>query len=268
MSHVKKDVQDFWSEASCGESLYLDGLTAGAYQAQASERYRLEPYILDFAGFGQFEGRNVLEIGVGLGADHERFVRAGARIVGVDLTERAVRHTSARLASMGLGSRLTVGDAENLCLPDSSFDLVYSWGVLHHSPDTPKAINEVWRVLKPGGEARIMIYSKWSLVGLMLWMRYGLMRLRPWTSLETIYSRFLESPGTKAYTRSEAKQLFSNFADVQIETVLTHGDLLESGAGQRHRGGVLALARRVWPRWLFRAVTPRMGLFMMIHARK
>jgi SAM-dependent methyltransferase len=164
---------------------------------------------------------------------------------------------------------LAVGDAESLPFADGTFDVVYSWGVLHHSPDTPKAFREVLRVLKPGGEARIMIYQTWSIVGLMLWTRYGLMRLRPWTSMAEIYSRHLESPGTKAYTPDEARrQLLGGFTDVRIETVLTHGDLLESGAGQRHQGMLLDIARRIWPRWLIRRIAPGMGLFMLITGRK
>lgn len=94
----------------------------------------------------------MLEIGVGLGADHQRFAEAGADLYGIDLTERAVEHTRRRLALFELESRLAIGDAEDLAFPDEAFDQVYSWGVLHHSPDTPKAIDEVWRVLKPGGQ--------------------------------------------------------------------------------------------------------------------
>jgi ubiquinone/menaquinone biosynthesis C-methylase UbiE len=151
MDRAKKDVRNFWDRASCGEELYLAGEDREAYQAQAETRYTLEPYIPEFAGFHTARGLHVLEIGVGLGADHQRFAEAGAALSGIDLTERALEHTHHRLAAFGLDSDLAVGDAENLQFPDESFDLVYSWGVLHHSPDTPKAIAEVWRVLKRGG---------------------------------------------------------------------------------------------------------------------
>ncbi|MFE8033057.1 class I SAM-dependent methyltransferase [Thiohalocapsa marina] len=268
MNQAKADVHDFWDRASCGEELYLAGEDRAAYQAQAETRYALEPYIPGFAGFNAARGLRVLEIGVGLGADHQRFAEAGAVLSGIDLTERAVEHTRRRLAAFGLASELAVGDAENLQFPDESFDLVYSWGVLHHSPDTPKAIAEVWRVLKRGGGARIMVYHKWSLVGLMLWVRYALLGLKPWLSLSEIYARYLESPGTKAYTVREARELFADFSQVEIRTVLTHGDLLESAAGQRHRGALLTLARKVWPRGLIRRLLPGAGLFMLIEARK
>lgn len=264
----KKQVHDFWNEASCGESLLLERTDREGYENQSRIRYQLEPYIGDLAGFGSAQGKLVLEIGVGLGADHQRFAEAGANLHGIDLTERAVEHTRRRLEAFGLSSRISTGDAENLDFPEGHFDVVYSWGVLHHSPDTAKAVSEVHRVLKPGGSARVMIYSKWSIIGFMLWTRYALLRMRPFTTLAEIYSRYLESPGTKAYSIAEARRLFSAFREVDIRTVLTHGDLLESGAGQRHQGGLLNLARRIWPRALLKRFFPTLGLFMLIEARK
>ncbi len=113
-----------------------------------------------------------------------------------------------------------------------------------------------------------MIYHKWSLVGFMLWLRYGLGRLRPWTNLDEIYARYLESPGTKAFSRAEAARLFAGAADLKLRIELSEGDLLTGGAGQRHGGPLLSLARRLWPRALIRARMPRLGLFMLIAGRR
>lgn len=264
----KKEVHAFWNEASCGEALYLSGENREGFAAQLRRRYELEPYILDFAQFEESRGKKVLEIGVGLGADHQKFSEAGADLYGIDLTERALEHTRNRLACSGLESRLDVGDAENLAFKDESFDLVYSWGVLHHSPDTFQAVSEVWRVLRHGGTCKIMIYHKWSMVGFLLWLRYALLTLRPFISLRQIYAQHLESPGTKAYSRAEVLDLFKAFSNVRVHTVLTHGDLLESGAGQRHQGVILSIGRRIWPSKLIRKLFPRAGLFMLIEARK
>lgn len=264
----KTAVHDFWNAAACGETLYLDHAAADGYERQARIRYELEPYIAEFADFTGSHGKRVFEIGVGLGADHQRFAQSGALLTGIDLTETAISHTKKRFDILGLDSQLTVGDAESLPFADDSFDVVYSWGVLHHSPDTPRAISEVHRVLAADGVARVMIYHKWSMVGLMLWIRYGLLRLMPWRSLEAIYAEHLESPGTKAYSIAAARELFCEFRDVRIRTVLTHGDLLTSEAGQRHRGFLLRCARIIWPRGLIRALAPWAGLFMLIEARK
>ena len=268
MNIDKDKVYDFWNQASCGEELYLSGQDKFGYIAQSEERYRLEPYILEFSGFEKSKGLRVLEIGVGLGADHQKFAEAGAVLYGIDLTERAVEHTSKRLAEFGLNAKVKRGDAESLEFQDGFFDQVYSWGVLHHSPNTPTAISEVWRVLKIGGIAKIMIYHKYSIVGYMLWFRYAFLMLRPWMTLERVYSLYLESPGTKAYSIKEAYKLCSDFNNVRIKVVLTHGDLLESGAGQRHRGWALSFARAIWPRRLIRKIFPNAGLFMLIEARK
>ena len=268
MNDEKQRVADFWNQAACGETLLLETARSAGYAEQARRRYELEPFITGFASFGAAKGLRVLEIGVGLGADHQRFAEAGAELYGIDLTPRAIEHTSRRLAALGLRSTLAVGDAEALPFPDGAFDMVYSWGVLHHSPNTPMAFREVFRVLKPGGSAKIMIYHTWSIVGMMLWVRYGLLRFRPWLTLQEIYGQYLESPGTKAYTRRQAKALLTGFTDIHIQTELTHGDLLSSGAGQRHQGTLLTIARFFWPRWLIRRSASGMGLFLLIEAKK
>jgi hypothetical protein len=113
-----------------------------------------------------------------------------------------------------------------------------------------------------------MIYHKWSMVGIMLWIRYALFRMRPITSMDSIYANYLESPGTKAYSVTEARQMFEKFSTVSVSTILSHGDLLTSQAGQRHRGILLSLARKIWPRWLIKKFFPHAGLFMLIEARK
>ena len=113
-----------------------------------------------------------------------------------------------------------------------------------------------------------MIYHKWSMVGFMLWVRYALLNFKPWVSLREIYSQYLESPGTKAYSVTEARQLFSDFTNVKIETQLGHADLLESNIGQRHRSIVLSTAKKLWPRWFIRRFFLSYGLFMLIEAKK
>ena len=169
---------------------------------------------------------------------------------------------------MNLDSVLQVGDAENLPFEDDFFDAVYSWGVIHHSPNTSKAVDEIFRVLKNGGLGKIMIYHKQSLIGYMLWLRYALFALKPFRSLDYIYHHFLESPGTKAYSYKEAKELFKKFEMISIDSTLGHADLLTSEAGQRHKGYVLSLARKIWPRWFFKKFMPKYGLSLMITIRK
>jgi ubiquinone/menaquinone biosynthesis C-methylase UbiE len=269
MDKEKSQVYEFWNKFSCGEQMYLHGTDEKAkYINQFIIRYQLEPYILSFADFAAGRGKRVLEIGVGLGADHQRWAESDCELFGIDLTGRAITNTTRRFEIFGLSSKLLKADAENLPFNSESFDIVYSWGVIHCTPDTEKAIAEIWRVLKPGGEAKIMIYHKHSFVGYMLWIRYALFRLKPFTSLKEIYSKYLESPGTKAFTIREAYEMFKEFSPLSIDTVITHGDLLTSKAGQRHEGLLLQIARKIWPRRLIRYWFPKNGLFMLIQAQK
>ena len=145
----KIKVKDFWDQASCGEDLYLRGFEKQDYINHSNIRYQLEPEILLFGQFQSFEGKKTLEIGVGLGSDHQKLAENGAVLTGIDITQRAIGHTKRRFELMSLYSDLQIADAENLPFDDNSFDAVYSWGVVHHSPETQKAVNEIFRVLKP-----------------------------------------------------------------------------------------------------------------------
>lgn len=266
----RQAIKDFWDEAACGERLYLEGESGRDYARQAETRFALEPFIPEFARWDRYRGKRVLEIGVGLGADHQRFAEAGAWLTGVDLTHRAVAHTKKRFDLLGLRSRLLVADAEHLPFPDGFFDLVYSWGVVHHAAEPPRVLKEIHRTLRLGGECKLMLYHKRSMVGAMLWTRYALLRGRPGTPLAEIYGRYLESPGTKAYSRDEARRMLHEAGLERVETAihLSHGDLLSSGAGQRHRGPLLYMARRLWPRWALRSFFSSWGLFMTVRAEK
>ena len=138
MELEKEKMFDFWNSASCGEELLLESTDVFGFEKQLLLRYELEPYIKEFAGFESSGGKKVLEIGTGLGADHQMFAENGAILYGIDLTPRAIKNTNIRFNNLKLNSNLSVGDAENLSFEDSYFDIVYSWGVIHHSPDTEK----------------------------------------------------------------------------------------------------------------------------------
>ena len=267
---LKQSVYKHWNRESCGEG-YAESDGEFDLSAQERERYALEPYLAPFAKFGEAAGADVLEIGVGMGADHLRWARERPKsLSGVDLTPRAIEFTRTRIEDESLSSDLRVGDAERLPFADDSFDIVYSWGVLHHSPNTEICFREVRRVLRTGGRARIMVYHTRSLVGLMLWSRYGLLAGRPFRSMADIYHHHLESPGTKAYSRFECEAMFrrAGFSKVNVRVQLSHGDLLEGAVGARHQSGLLSLAKRLWPRPLLRRIAGRWGLYLLINAEK
>jgi ubiquinone/menaquinone biosynthesis C-methylase UbiE len=266
---VKSSVQAFWNEASCGE-VYAEGNDFDIqFESQRATRYVLEPFIPAFAGFDAVKGARVLEIGVGMGADHLEFALGSPLLLcGLDFSSRAVEWTQRRLALGGIQPNLLVADAEHLPLASNTFDLVYSWGVLHHTPDTGAAFDEAWRVLRPGGVLRVMVYGSRSIAALLLWLRYALAVGRPWRTPRSVAREQLESPGTKTLTRREVQGLLTKFSSVRIERQLSAADLLEGAAGQRHSDSVLGMARRVWPRRLIRQFAQGFGLFVMIEATK
>lgn len=268
-STKKEEVLAFWEAASCGE-VYAEGETLEEqFQAHAQARYSLEPYILDFGRFEDGRDKDVLEIGVGMGADHLLWANhRPRRLVGVDLSPRAVEWTRRRLATEGEVSELQTADAEHLPFADNSFDLVYSWGVLHHTPDTAAAFREVHRVLRPGGVARIMIYHSRSIVGAILWTRYALLAGHPRRSMVDVYANHLESPGTKAFSVTQGRELAKDFAQVTVQSHLSFGDLLEGEVGQRHAGVALQLAKKFWPRAVIRRILPRSGLMLLVETQK
>jgi ubiquinone/menaquinone biosynthesis C-methylase UbiE len=208
-----------------------------------------------FADFEHWARRQVLEIGVGMGADLVRFGKAGAKAVGIELSIRSLSLARHNAEINRVVPTLANADAESLPFADHTFDLVYSWGVLHHTPDTERAVREVHRILKPGAECRVMLYHRRSLVGLQCYIRYGLMGFRPFASLSELIATYVESPGTKAYTISEVRRLFSGFSAVDIRPVATAYDV--------------RIGRRLFaPRWMQRLVPSRLGWFLLIRARK
>lgn len=265
---LKAAVRAHWERQPCGTRELPQDDRRRFFAELERERYALEPYIRDFARFEEGRGKRVLEIGVGAGTDFVQWARSGAELTGVDLTAAGVELTRERLALEGLHADVRVADAERLPFPDASFDLVYSYGVLHHSPDTPRAIAEVRRVLRPGGVARVMIYHHPSWVGLMLWGVHCLARARPWKSPRWAVYHHLESPGTKAYTVDEARGLFADFARAEVRTHLSHGDLLQMRPSARYQGLASRLAFRLYPRGLVQKTGHALGTLLLIEAVK
>lgn len=202
-------------------------------------RDELDPYIARFADFEGARGKRLLEIGVGLGTDFVRFVRAGAAATGVDLTEHAVALVRRRLELEGLDAEVRVADAESLPFEDASFDRVYSWGVLHHTPDTARAVREAIRVVRPGGELCVMLYARHSWVAYGMWVRHALLAGRPWRGLADVLAAHMESEGTKGYKKRELRRLFGGLENLRIDKVRTSYDERIAGPLGRLTGGLL-----------------------------
>jgi len=291
--NLKERVRAFWQANPCGIK-FADAPpgTRRFYELVEAHRYTKEWHIPSAAGFANSGGLNVLEIGCGLGTDGAQFAEAGAKYTGVDLTEAAVDLARKRFELFNLDGTFRTADAENLDFPDNSFDLVYSHGVLHHTPETGKAIKEAHRVLRPGGRAVVMLYHRNSYnyrVNISILRRLGAHLLR-WDAgvklvhkitgepldslrqharlLETEKSSYLSAgeflnqntdgagnPLARVYTRAEALTLFEDFSEVELKTYFLNKRWLP-------------LIGNVLPRSVEASLASRWGWHLWIYAKK
>ena len=252
---LKERVRAFWQENPCGTK-FADAPPGSRrfYQLVEEHRYHKEWHIPAAAGFTETQGLSVLEVGCGLGTDGAQFAKAGAIYTGIDLTEAAVHLAKQRFDLFDLQGNFRVADAEHLDFPDNSFDIVYSHGVLHHTPDTAAAIREIHRILRPGGKAIVMLYHRDSYnyrINISMLRRTGVQLLKwpagvklvhlltrePEESLREharqlqTHSQYLGSqeflnrntdgagnPLARVYSRSQARELFKDFERVELRT--------------------------------------------------
>lgn len=228
LEDFKQRTRELWSANPCGAHVArdLEFGTREYFDVIEDYRYRLDaPWMKEAIGFDRYPGKRLLEIGCGTGTDLLQFARGGALVTGVDLTPRSAEIARRRFEVYGLGGEFITGDGEDLSFPDESFDVVYSFGVLHHTPDTRRAVDEIHRILKPGGNAIVMLYHRASLYyfGSII-LKHGLLQGELLKEAPSgIMSRHVEysdtecSPLVKAYTRGEARRLFSGFQECEIQ---------------------------------------------------
>ena len=217
-----------WTADPCGENV-AGGETGTRAYFEALEQSRVDyaPWMADQLGYAGTSGMSVLDVGNGQGIDLVRYARAGAQVTGIDLTPRHVELARAHLAAYDLPGTVVLGDAEELPFPDAGFDRVSSNGVLHHTPNIEPALREIRRVLKPGGEARIILYNRSSLhywltqVGYWgLWKR----KLLSEGSMEAVLSHVEHStsgegrPLVRVYSPRQTRQLLREAGFTSVTT--------------------------------------------------
>ena len=175
---AQERVRAYWHRTPCdSEGSDLDNQSQEFFLEIERQRYMLQPHILDVISRIDWRGKNVLEIGSGLGTDARTIIGMGGVYTGINVDEGSTNATTRALRSFSLPGIALQGDATSLDFPDATFDVVYSFGVLHHIPDVAKAIAEIRRVLKPGGELLVMLYNRSSInyrVEIMLLRKLGL----------------------------------------------------------------------------------------------
>ena len=228
LAEEKLRAREQWTQDPCG-AVHGEHEFGTREFFDTVERHRYTEYAAwmpQVMGFDKFRDARLLEVGCGMGTDLLQFARGGACCTGIDLTPRSIEIARHRFRLYDADGAFMISDGENLPFRDESFDVVYSNGVLHHTPDTAGAIREVHRVLRPGGTAKVMLYHRNSL---NYWgdivLRRGVLRgdfLRG-HSVAEIMSRFVEfsehdaRPLVKVYSRKQARELFNLFKSVTIE---------------------------------------------------
>lgn len=229
--NLKTRVHAFWNQASCDTSSAGSAKFSRDYFEEVEcFRYKDQPFIHSFAQFSRYHNKQVVEVGFGAGTDFIQWLRAGAKATGIDLTEEALENLTMRIRVYKLPAPedIRVADAELLPFPSDHFDLGYSFGVLHHTPDTPKALAELVRVIKPGGELKVMLYNLHSIRVFRFWVEKALLRGRPWKGFRWVTWNYIESLGTKAYSRMELVKMLSvlPLRNIHVRTEVTSADVL------------------------------------------
>ena len=265
-----KQVQDYWETRSPG--LKHSGQPAGSrafFDDVERERYG-DPFKYQYlpraAEFDRHAGEKVLEVGVGLGTDVLQFARAGSAAYGIDLAARPVELTARRFQLERLEGRFGRASFTHIPFLDDSFDLVYCFGVLHHSEGTQQGIDEIIRVLRPGGRLIAMLYHK----GFKYYVRklffYGvlkgeLLRSTPREVVSRHSEDFGDAPLTKAFSRREARTMLQTLDNLTLDCYRLDDYLTL-------RGRRLSPTRLMLPGFAYRVVEDLLGWNLIVKGDK
>jgi SAM-dependent methyltransferase len=261
-------VKAYWNRRPCNirHSTAPVG-TRDYFDEVEARKYFVEPHIPAFAQFERWKGKRVLEIGCGIGTAAVGFARAGADLTAVDLSEDSLALCRRRLEVYNLKAHLYCANAEELikAVPSEPYDLIYSFGVIHHTPYPDRVIESLRHYCGPHTELRIMLYAKWSWKVLWIVFTYGYGAF--WRVRELV-ARYSEAeigcPVTYVYSKAEAKALLRGFDIIQIRKDHIFPYRIDKYVKYEYQ--------RVWyfrwlPRWAFRQLEALLGWHMLIVAR-
>jgi len=216
-----------WTADPCGPEIRGEPGTAAYAEELVVGRRAYAPWFEEALDYRGTAGLAVLDVGCGQGIDVIEYARAGAHVTGVDLTPRHVELARQHISALGLRADIAEGDAESLPFADASFDRVSSNGVLHHTPDIEAALREVLRVLRPGGEARILVYNRHSFhywLSQVFWQGIYRRQLLQERSMAGVLSRGVERssidarPLVRVYSPRQVRGLMESNGFAEVST--------------------------------------------------
>jgi 2-polyprenyl-3-methyl-5-hydroxy-6-metoxy-1,4-benzoquinol methylase len=265
------DVQQYWDARPCnirhstkpvGSKEYFDEVEA--------RKYLVEPHIPAFAEFERWKGKRVLEVGCGIGTDSINFARAGAQLTAVELSGESLRIAAERAEVMAVADKITFvqANAEELtsALDEEPFDLVYSFGVVHHTPHPEKALAEIRALTAPGGTLKLMVYHRRSWKVFWIVSKEG--RGRFWKTDELVAEHSEAQTGcpvTFSYTRRGGRELVERAGFVAQDVHVDHVFPYRIPEYVEYRY-VKEPYFRWMPEGLFRAFERRFGWHLLITA--
>ena len=262
----KKQTQKQWNTTPCGTGDFLQKLepeTLEWFDAVRRSRYEVTdqwmPRTIDFSCA---KGKKLLEIGHGMGSDLLTFCEHGAEVYGIDITDEHHRLTKKNFELHSRQCTLKLCDASEIDFPSNYFDVVYSNGVLHHTPDTVRCISEAYRVLKPGGTLIMNLYYRYSAFHMrkLVWgLATGKLFTIGYRGVMATLERGADGveicPLVKTYSKHQLKYILEDFSDVQFK--IAH-----------FRGNHLPALGSLVPTFLERLLEPFVGWYVVVYARK
>ncbi len=264
-------VSEYWNSRPCnirhspqpvGSREYFDEVEA--------RKYLVEPHIPGFAEFEKWKGKKVLEIGCGIGTDTMNFAAQGAQVTAVDLTEKSLEVARQRAKVFGLEDRVRFiqANAEKLSesVPVEPYDLVYSFGVIHHTPNPESVLEEIRKYLAPSSTVKIMVYNRWSWKVLWVLLTYGKGQFWKLDRLVAEYSEAEEGcPVTYSYSRSGGRRLLEKHGLRVIGVTVDHIFPYSIPEYVQYQYKVVWYFRWM-PRFLFRALERTFGWHLCLTA--
>lgn len=263
-------VKKFWNSSPCGTRHSANAPTSVKYFRDIrNNRYIVENHIPTFAKFEDWNGKNVLEVGCGIGIDSIVFALNGANVTAVDISENSINIAKTMADNMGVKINFICGDAEKLSkiVPKIKYDLIYSFGVIHHSTNPDKIMKQIRRVSSKDTEIRIMLYHKYSFKVIWILVRYARFNV---FKLKNYVSKYSEGttgcPITNVYSKKEVKELLSEF-DIKELNVNFIFKYKISEYKKNPKNYVVVWYFRWLPKFIFNWLEKKMGWHLCIVCR-